>query len=330
VAAGHEVAVVGWKAFEAHELALPVAPIAAPAFLVDLLRHITGAPQHVADATPALTSPRSGLRARSGATQLAGFAWAAERAARAVRAIVAAAAPGVSEQEAVAAMPYAGEPLSAHVMFASGPDVAVGLRSPGARRLERGDAATTAVGLWGGLCCRAGLVDRPDGPGAREYLERMAIPYWRAVAVWYETLSLGLAGGDLHDAVLEALAGAGFAPSLNPGHLIHLDEWVHSPVRPGAADPLLSGMALQCDIIPDAARPGYAANCEDTVALADATLRDALAREHPRLWGRIVARRAFLRDGLGLDVAEEVLPLSPLAAWFAPFWLEPGQALRRG
>jgi hypothetical protein len=89
-------------------------------------------------------------------------------------------------------------------------------------------------------------------------------------------------------------------------------------------------MALQCDIIPDAARPGYAANCEDTVALADAALREALAREQPELWDRIVARRTFMRDRLGLDVAEEVLPLSPTAGWFTPFWLERGQALRRG
>jgi hypothetical protein len=330
LAHGQRVGLVGWKSLEPGEWGLPVAALAAPSFLVDLLRHIAGAPDRVVDATPALTSPAGGLRARNSAAQLASFEWAATRASRAVRAIVAAAAPGISEREAVAAMGFEGDPLSAHVMFASGADVAVGLRSPVARRLERGDAATTAVGFWGGLSCRAGLID--DGPGsagARDYLERMAIPYWDAIAHWHETLALGLPGGELHSAVLDRLDDADFRPALNPGHLIHLDEWVHSPIRPGSTEPLVSGMTLQCDIIPDRARPGYAANCEDTVALADADLRARLEAEHPSTWARITARRTFMREGLGIDVAEEVLPLSALPAWFAPFWLAPDLVLRR-
>src|SRR5207244_9631262 len=105
------------------------------------------------------------------------------RASRAVFEVVRAAEAGMTEREAVAAMGYAGEPLSAHVMFASGPRL-VGLRSPSDRRLERGDPATVAIGYWGGLCCRAGLLDA-DGA---EYLEQMAIPYWRAIAAWWESI----------------------------------------------------------------------------------------------------------------------------------------------
>src|SRR5262249_56899643 len=96
----------------------------------------------------------------SRADRTAVFEWAAARAPCAVASIVNAAEPGLTEREAVAAMPYAGEPLSAHVMFASGAEVAAGLRSPTDRRLELGDAATTAVGFWGGLSCRAGLLER--------------------------------------------------------------------------------------------------------------------------------------------------------------------------
>src|SRR5436309_5212700 len=120
-------------------------------------------------------NPRDGLRAENSADQLAAFEWAAARASRAVFAVLSAVEPGSTEREAVAAMGYAGEPLSAHVMLASGEGL-VGLRSPSDRLLELGDPVTAAIGYWGGLCCRAGLLDRAS---TSEYLERMAAPYWR-------------------------------------------------------------------------------------------------------------------------------------------------------
>ena len=330
VRVGQRVGVVGWKSLGAAEWTLGTPALAAPAFVVDVLREAVGDARRVIDATGALIDPRHGLRTRSSADQIAAFEWASARASVCVAAVMGAARPGVVEQDAVAAMPYAGEPLSAHVMFASGPDVHVGLRSPTARRLEQGDAATTAIGFWGGLCCRAGLVatsEGPSGPAGDGYLERLAIPYWVAIATWYETLRLGVTGDVLHGAVTGALEGTGFGSSLNPGHLMHLDEWVHSPVRPGSDEPVVSGMAFQCDIIPTSNRAGWAANCEDPVVVADETLRAELAVRHPDVWRRIEVRHRFMRETLGIAIAAEVLPLSNTPALFRPFWLSPEAAL---
>src|SRR5262249_26318642 len=147
------------------------------------------------------------------------------RASRAVARILGAAQPGTTEHEAVGAMCYEGEPLSAHVMFSSGPEVAVGLRSPSARALERGDAATTAIGFWGGLCCRAGLIEDSagaTGSHAESYLDGLAVPYWRAIATWYESMRLGETGGAIDERIRETLAPHGFASALNPGHLTHM------------------------------------------------------------------------------------------------------------
>ncbi len=227
-------------------------------------------------------------------------------------------------------MPYAGEPLSAHVLFASGPEVAVGLRSATDRKLELGDAATTAVGFWGGLCCRAGLIEsvpQKQRSHTADYLEHMAIPYWRAIVTWYESTRLGTRGREIDARVRGTLEGTGFGSALNPGHLTHLDEWVHSPVRPESEDPIRSGMCLQCDIIPDCVRPGWAANCEDTLAVGDADLRAALAARHPDVWSRVQARKTFMRERLGIAIADEILPLSAAPAYFAPFWLSPDHAL---
>jgi hypothetical protein len=233
--------------------------------------------------------------------------------------IITAATPGVSELEAVSAMGYAGEPLAAHLMFASGKDDIVGLRSPTARVLQDGDAVTTAVSYWGGLTCRAGLLrDEPD----EDFSQTLGAPYFRAVATWYETLGLGTSGGTVFAAVHDVLSATSFRPLVNPGHLIHLDEWVHSPIVPHGAGEITSGMALQCDIIPSPAGTGRALNCEDGVVIGDAALRDAIAQRHPETWSRMVARQRFMRDSLGIDIADEVLPLSSCPAYLPPFWLD--------
>jgi hypothetical protein len=86
-------------------------------------------------------------------------------------------------------------------------------------------------------------------------------------------------------------------------------------------------MVLQSDIIPTGIRPGWTANCEDTVAIADAALRTELEAVHPALWARIRARQGYMRSRLGIQLRDEVLPLSCTAGYFRPFWLASGQAL---
>jgi hypothetical protein len=326
IGSGARIVVVGWKALLPDEWNGRTPAIFAPAFFVDTLRGIAGDPRLVSDATAALTNPRSGLRTFASADQVAVFEWGASRCSAWVHAILDAARPGVSEREAFRAVPWSGEPLSCHPVFASGPDVAVGLRSASSRRFELGDAAIVAIGLWGGLCARGGIIaaSEQDLTSASDgYLERMAVPYWRAMATWYETLELGVAGGTVFDTITGLLAGEAFASSLNPGHLIHYEEWMDSPIRDASQDPITSGMVLQSDIIPTGIGPGWTVNCEDTVAIADAALQAEIASRHPELWARIRSRQEYMRDVLGVAVRDEVLPLSCTAAYLRPFWLAP-------
>jgi hypothetical protein len=330
LAAGDRIGVVGWKALLPGESSGSFSPIFAPAFMVDTLREIAGSPELVVDVTSVLTNPVTGLRSFNSADQIAVFEWGASRCSAYVMAVLGAAGPGVSEREAFQAVPWGGEPLSYHPVFASGPDVAVGLRSASSRRFELGDAAIVGIGLWGGNCARGGVLAaleadlRPESDG---YLDALAVPYWRAMATWYESLELGKAGGDVFAEITGLLEGESFASSLNPGHLIHYDEWLDSPIRAGSGDPIASGMVIQSDIIPTGIRAGWTANCEDTVAIGDAALRAELESRHPELWSRIVARRTFMRDTLGVAVRDEVLPLSCTPAYYTPFWLDLGKAL---
>ncbi|MFZ0039875.1 MAG: M24 family metallopeptidase [Solirubrobacteraceae bacterium] len=330
IGAGARIGIVGWKALNADEWNGRRPAIFAPAFVVDTLRDLAGESGTVADATPALTSSRSGLRTFASADQIAVFEWGAARCSAWVHAIIGAARPGVSEHEAFRAADWSGEPLSLHPVFSSGPDIAVGLRSPSSRRLELGDAAVACIGLWGGNCARGGLVaaSSADLTAASDgYLERLVVPYWRAMTTWYETLAIGIAGGEVFDTVTELLASEEFGSSLNPGHLLHYEEWMNSPIRSGSDDPIASGMVLQSDIIPTGIRPGWTVNCEDTIVIADDALREELAAQHPELWSRVRARQEYVRGTLGVALRDEVLPLSCTAAYFRPFWLASSEAL---
>jgi hypothetical protein len=141
------------------------------------------------------------------------------------------------------------------------------------------------------------------------------------MATWYESLAVGVSGGEVFDTITTLLAGEAFASSLNPGHLVHYEEWLDSPIRSGSEDPIASGMVIQSDIIPTGIGPGWTTNCEDTVAIADEALRGEIESRHPDLWTRIRSRREFVRSKLGLALRDEVLPLSCTTAYLRPFWL---------
>ncbi|MDB5077154.1 MAG: Xaa-Pro aminopeptidase [Chloroflexi bacterium] len=315
---GARIGVVGWKYLEHDETDRPSAPAFVPAMLVNVLSELVGQAANLIDGTAAMMSPADGLRAVNSAAQIAVWEWGAVRASEAVLRIVRAARAGASEYEVVRAMGYEGDPLSAHVLFASGSGAINGLRSPGPRLLAAGDGITTGVGYWGGLCARAGLLVDAVDP---EFMETVVTPYYRAVATWYHTMDVGVLGGAIDATVRGAFGDATFGPLLNPGHLTSYDEWVHSPIRPGSTVAIASGMALQCDIIPSPLPAGQALNCEDTVVVADPALRAELAGAFPQLWSRVRARRAFMHDALGLKLAESLLPLSNAPAYLPPFWL---------
>lgn len=316
VGPGDLVGVVGWKYDEA---AGPEAPPAyVPAFIPRAIE--TAAGRAPIDVTAALMDPVRGLRNASSAAQVAQYEWGATRAAAAVWRVVHNTRPGMTELEAASHMGYAGEPLNMHPTVTFGKEAINGLRSPGSRVIEAGDAAIAGVGYWGGLTCRAGLLmDEPED----HFLENVAKPYFGAIAAWWTTVAVGVPGSEVQAAVETALSHASFGLLLNPGHLGSYDEWVHSPIRAGSNQELASGMVFQCDIIPDVLAPGRAINCEDTVALADEVLRAQLAEDFPETWARIEARRAFMADALGIRLRPDVLPLSAAPGYLPPFWLQP-------
>jgi len=324
VAVGSRVGVVGWKTYASPRT------MEAPAFLVDELRAATGPSGLVENATDLFIGAADGLRVINEVEQLAAFEWAACQTSHGVRELLAGLRPGLTEREAARLLGWNGAPLSCHLMLTAGPRARFGLLSPGDRPIERGDPLTTAFGIWGGLNCRAGFVvedaaELPDGIG--DYVDRLVAPYFAAVAEWYGALRVGQVGGALQEIVDGQLGDPFFGIFLNPGHQLHLDEWVNSPVFAGSTIELQSGMTLQCDIIPATGTSYFTTNVEDGVALADESLRAAFASAYPGAWNRIHARRRFMDDVLGITLHPDVLPFSNLAAHLTPFLLRPDRAM---
>ena len=320
---GARIGLVGWKTYGDTTMS------DLPAYLVDLVRDLAGDP-HVVNATGMLIDAEDGLRVVSEAEQLAQFEWASCQTSQGVRNLLAGLAPGMTEREAVALLGWNGWPLSCHLMLTAGPRAALGLLSPGDRPIARGDRFTTAFGIWGALTCRAGFVveEAAELPEPiRDYVDRLVAPYFAAIAEWYRTIRIGITGGELHEIVARRLGDPFFGIFLTPGHQLHLDEWVNSPIWAGSPIELRSGMCFQVDVIPATGTDYFTTNIEDGIALADAVLRSELASRYPEAWARIERRRAFMAAQLGIELHPDVLPLSNLPAHLPPFLLRPDRAM---
>jgi hypothetical protein len=284
----------------------------------------------VANATDLLIDAADGLRIISEAEQLAQFEWASCQTSQGVRNLLANLRLGMTERQAVALLGWNGWPLSCHLMLTAGERARLGLLSPGDRPIERGDPFTTAFGIWGALTCRAGFLveDAAELPEPiRDYVDRLVAPYFAAIAAWYGAIRIGQTGAALFEIVERHLGDPFFGIFLNPGHQLHLDEWVNSPIYAGSTVELRSGMTFQVDVIPATGTPYFTTNIEDGIALADAALRGELAERYPGAWERILRRRAFMADQLGIELHPDVLPFSNMPAVLPPFLLRPDRAM---
>ncbi len=324
IGSGSRVGLVGWKTYAQRST------IELPAFIVDELRGLVAPGGTVENAGDLLIAAADGLRIVNDVDQLAAFEYASCQTSHGVGNLLAGLRPGMREDEAVRLLEWTGAPLSCHLMLSSGPRASVGLLGPSDRRIERGDRFTTAFGIWGALTCRAGFVveDAAELPaGIGDYVDRLVGPYFGAVAEWYGALRIGQTGGALQEIVDRRLGDPFFGIFLNAGHQLHLDEWANSPISPGSPTELRSGMVFQVDIIPATGGDYFTTNIEDGVALADQTLRDALADRYPEAWGRIQARRRFMAEALGIVLHPDVLPFSNIPAYLPPFVLRPDRVM---
>ncbi len=317
---GSRVGCAYYKVFDLNDLS----KLEIPAYLANVLKKMLGKSGVIENANGIFMDNRTGLRHHNCLEELVRMEWASCRSSESIKNVVKNVAVGVREYELAAYYKSDGLPYSCHPMVSTGEKAKIGLSSPSARKVQLGDAFTSALGIQGALTCRAGFIAENAEQlleGTRSVFEPFWRNYFETVVTWYENIGIGVAAADVCKAVEATRDTDLFDFCVNTGHTIHLDEWVNSPFSMDSDMVLYSAMALQMDIIPLSKKGDVCANMEDGVVLADADLRKEWAERFPESWKRIEARKAFMLNELGIKLKEEVLPLSNMPAYYAPYFL---------
>ena len=322
------VGCIGWKYYTSREHPDCEHAIELPAVIVDTLRELAGF-DSVVNASGIMMDARDGLRATCSASEIAYFEYTNILASEGMKSMLLGLREGMVDYEAAALYGYNGVPLSCHMTLVTGQNREQGLSGPIGALIRRGDPMATNIAYWGSNSCRAGWIaetarDLPTA--ASDYITGFAGPYFEVLGEWYSRLMVGASCGALCRFVQENLPYEQFGIYLNPGHLIHLDEWLSSPFYPESQIPLQSGMVIQVDVIPSS-EAYFSTRMEDGLVIADRALREELGKSYPGVFSRCRSRRAFLSDTLGIEVPEDVLPLSNIQAIVPPFFLEPRSVL---
>jgi len=322
IGAGSQVGCVGWKYYQETEISDSAFALELPSFIADLLRSLAGH-DGVENSTDLFMHADYGFRAKCSVAELAFMEYAGARASEAMKRMLLGMREGMRDFELVAQMGYTGEPLNCHITFGTDENRAKSLSGPVGAILRRGSVFSSNVAYYGSNSCRAGWIaeSADDLPAdARDYVEAFAGRYFAAMGEWFSLLEIDIPGDALYRVIADNLPGFGI--TLNPGHLIHMDEWLSSPVFAGSSIPIQSGMVMQVDVIP--VSPVYfSTRMEDGMAIAGKRLRTELQAKYPDVYARCQARRRFMIETLGFELAEEVLPLSNISAIVPPFMLNP-------
>ena len=326
---GQKIGVAGWKMFTG-SLSDPKDMLDVPEFITRPIRQIAGGGGTVKNAADLFIHPGKGVRRIMNANEIAHYEFGAALASHCVYNTIEAIELGRTEMELAENLAAFGQPVTVQTICASGERFKNAVVAPRCKKVELGDRFSTTMGLRGGLTNRvAYAADTVDNlpQGEREYLDKVAKPYFTAMAVWYSTIKTDILSGELYDAVETAAPKEKYGWKLNPGHLVSSEEWMSSPIYKNSKIPLKSGMMLQMDIIFGV--PGYGGcNAEDGIALADSGLRSELERDYPDTWKRIKCRREYMEEVLGIPLDDSVLPLSNIAGYIRPLLLEKEKAFR--
>lgn len=326
---GAHVGVAGWKLLTDSELE-ETKLFDLPYFIIEGIRMIMGDAGRLTNETGIFIG-RNGVRCTNNANELAHYEYGAAQASDCMMDAMSRLRPGVSEFELGDALVRWGQHTNVVTIASLGARFVKANMFPTGRLSALGNPVSLTVGYKGGLSSRAGYAVYEAGElpeGAEQYLEELAIPYFRAYCMWLETLRIGTAGGEMYRLMQKVLPWEEYHWSLCPGHLTADEEWMCSPIYPGSDVRLESGMLFQIDIIPLKAGMG-GVSAESTVALADEELKAAIRRDYPELWERVVKRRRYLSDVINLELSEDVLPMCGSVAYLRPFLYQHGKALRK-
>ncbi|ABP60184.1 aminopeptidase P family protein [Enterobacter sp. 638] len=317
-----KIGLVGWKMFTS-TTANNKHLFDIPWFIVDAVKNSIASNTVLENAAHLFIRGDRGARITNNENEIAHYEYGANLASNCILDAMNAVEPGLRETELGALLAAEGQYQTVVTIAATGQRFEKANFYPSYKTLERGQPLSMTTGFKGGLSSRTGFViaDESELPdNQKDYLERVAKPYFGAVATWLENIKIGMRGGEMYDLIENVLSKEKYGWHLNPGHLSADEEWMSSPIYKNSAETLKSGMIMQIDIIPSV--PGYTGvSAEESIALADEELQQKIQQVYPQLWARITTRREYIRQVLNIQLTDDVIPLSNTVAYLRPFLL---------
>lgn len=315
-----DVGILGWKSFSEQETEDGKHMFEVPAYIVKAVESLTS---RLENANWLMMDNHCGLRTVQDVKTLVLSEIASTKASRKTWDFVRGLREGLTEIEASQAFQIDGEPCPTY------PNICFygkGILSPDYHRtLKLGQPIAFGMGYRYAQIHRVGLYIRNFEDlkeQDRDCMDELFRTYFEAAAVWFESLGIGVEGREVWGRVKDVIGSyEDFGIALNPGHLIHSEEWINSPFTEYGTATLKSGMLVQCDFT---ARPatchGLGVHMEDGVMIADEKTREAIRRMAPDSYERMMNRQRFMRETLGIRLRDEVLPTSDLCGMLHPFF----------
>lgn len=319
---GMNIGLVGWKYFTS-EVEDNRSLFDIPTFIVDAVREMVGDHGAITNRTDIFIAGNRGVRRENNANEIAHYEFGASLASDCVLRAMNKLDIGISELQLGTELNAFGQANNVVTIASTGKRFEKGNLYPTSQKVELGDAIALTVGYKGGLSSRAGYAvrNRSELPESKNhYVEDLAAPYYTAIVAWLENIGIGMAGGDLYNLIDSVLPQKKYHWDLCPGHLTADEEWLSSPIYKNSDELIKSGMIFQTDIIPRVT--GYdGVSVEGTVVLADDMLKQEIEENYPALWTRMLNRKQYITDTLGIKLSKDILLMSSTVAYLRPYLL---------
>ncbi len=324
IAANSKVGVIGWKYFSPLDFKDYEHRFEVPHYIVETLAELADR-KSIVNAGDMMISNDYGLRHKLDAKELILHEFAGTKTSRKVLNFIKNLREGISEIEASENLCIDGDPLCVHPTVNFGEtNVLYGLASPTyKKRLSYGEPISVGLSYRRANVHRMGLYGRNKddmtGNGAAA-LEHLFKPYFKAIVAWYEKIAIGVTGGEMYNTVKEVIGDfQKYGIGLNPGHQTSTEEWTNSLFYEGSQSKISSGTAIQCDIIAAPKDLKLAVHIEDGIVVADEALRREIQKLSPQAWNRIIKRRKMMKELLGINLSDDILPTSDLQGIHFPY-----------
>lgn len=325
ISTGKKVGVIGWKLFTSTSYQNQYL-FDLPYYLIDTLKHLE---IELFNFSEVLISPEKGIRTVNNANEIAHFEYGAALAGRSLLDALDHIDLGKTEIEIAGLLASGGQPQTVTTICATGDRFTDAVVYPRNKAIQLGDKMSLTIGFKGGLSSRSAYAVSAASElpvKEQDYVAKVVTPYFRALATWLQTIQIGISGDFLYQNIQTVLPQEDFHWELNPGHFTATEEWLASPFYPGSTCTVKSGQIFQIDIIPSVA--GFAGvSAEEGIAIADKDLRTEIQTDYPLVWERIMRRRNYLKKELGIELSEEILPMSDTLAYYRPYLLDKTAAM---